>query len=455
VPAGVPAPYPPRLQAWTVVGILVLASLVSFMDRQIIALLVEPMRRDLRISDAQVGWLFSGFAIFYAVAGIPLAYLADRGNRKWLICAGIMAWSAMTVACGLARDFWMLMLARIGVGVGEASLTPAAHSMIADYFPREKIPVAVAVFQISGTLGTGVAFVAGGLVVALVGNAPPIDAGPFGMLQPWQMVFLYVGAPGMLVVLAMLAVREPVRRGVIRSYAGRPVGLGALAAFYRRNWRTFACHHLGYGVLSLVGFATVFWTPTFFQRIHDVPAGVSGIGYGLYFFVFASTGTFFGAKLGEHLFRKGYDDAPLRATLMGVGLMVPFGLLTPVVPWEWLAWVLYAPLMFFMNTAFGLAVGSLPVIAPSQMRGQVAAVYTLFNSAFGMGMGPVLVGAINDNLFPEADGVRHSLLLLMACGAPVWFTLLWLGRKHYASSYREAAELERTGALPDEAPKRR
>jgi MFS family permease len=437
--------YPPAPYAWFVVGVLVLASLISYVDRQVVALLVEPMRRDLNISDTQVGWLFSGFAIFYAVAGLPLAYLADRVNRRWLITIGIFFWSLMTIGCGLARNFWLLLGARIGVGVGEAVLTPSAHSLIGDYFPREKIPLAVAVFQLSGTLGTGIAFTVGGVIVELVKHAPPVDAGPFGFLKAWQMVFIYVGAPGMLAILLMLAVREPVRRGIIQAYAGKRVGLGALWAFYRRNWRTMLSHHVGFGAISLAGFSFVFWTPTFFQRIHGVPAGVAGAYYGLYFLTFATIGTYVGAWLGQHLYRKGHKDWPMRGTLMTAWVMIPLGLLAPSVPWAWLAWVLYAPLMFFINVPFGMAYGALPVIVPNQMRAQVAAIYLMLGSAVGMGLGPVVVGAINDHVFPEADGVRYSLMFMMAACAPVWIGLLWFGRRAYACSLREAEALEAAG----------
>lgn len=443
--AAVGVSYPKPAYAWFVVAILVVASLVSYVDRQVLALLVTPIRQDLRITDTQIGWLFSGFAIFYALAGLPLAYLADRVNRKWLVCIGIFAWSLMTVACGLARNFWMLFAARIGVGVGEATLTPAAHSLIGDYFPREKIPLAVGVFQMSGTLGTGIAYTVGGSVVMLLTGVPAVDAGPLGELQPWQLVFIAVGAPGALVVLLMLLVREPVRRGIIKAYAGSKIGLASLARFYQRNWRTLLLHHIGFGFIALCGFSVVFWTPSFFERIHGVPAGTAGFYYGFYFLTFATGATYLGALIGQRLYRMGHMDWPMCGTLMFAWPMIVLGLITPMVPWVELAWVLYAPLMFFINIPFGMAYGALPVIVPSQMRAQVSAVYLVFSSALGMGLGPVVTGAISDNIFPEPEGVRYSLMLMMGACGPFWLVLLWLGRKFYAKSLIEAEELERTG----------
>ncbi|MEN3976430.1 MFS transporter [Emcibacter sp. SYSU 3D8] len=441
-------PYPKSGYAWFVVGVLVLASLVSYVDRQVIALLVAPMKIDLGITDTQVGWLSSAFALFYAVAGLPLAWMADRFSRRRLIAAGIFLWSVMTVWCGLARGFWSLLAARIGVGVGEATLTPSAHSLIGDYFPREKIPLAVAVFQLSGTLGTGIAFTAGGLIVELVGTMPPVDAGILGILKPWQLVFICVGAPGVLVVLLMLLVREPVRRGVVKAYGGMDAGLSPLLAFYRANWRTLLAHHIGFGAVALAGFSFVFWTPTFFYRIHDVPAGRAGIYYGLYFLTFATAGTYFGAWIGGRMYRAGHKDWPMRGSLRWAWPMIPLGIAAPMVPWVEVAWLLYAPLMFFINVPFGMSYGALPVVVPNRLRAQVSAVYLMMGSAIGTGLGPVLTGAISDNLFPQPDGVRYSLMLMMAACAPVWLGLLWYARPHYARNLREAEELDLVVTTP-------
>lgn len=169
------APFPRPAYAWWVVFVLGLALIVSYIDRHIVSILVEPIKRDLGISDASAGWLFMGFAIFHALAGLPLARIADRKSRRMLISIGIIAWSAMTMACGLARNFAQLMVARIGVGVGEATLAPATASLIGDYFPRDRVPMAMSVFHTGAVLGSGLAFLLGGMVVEFVSNAPPAD----------------------------------------------------------------------------------------------------------------------------------------------------------------------------------------------------------------------------------------------------------------------------------------
>lgn len=185
------------LKAWLILALLTLASIVSFVDRQVVAIVVEPMKLDLGVSDTEIGWLYGVFAVFYALAAWPIAYLADMKSRKHIIAAGIFFWSVMTIACGLSRQFWQVLLARVGVGVGEASLGPATVSMVGDLFPRQQVPLALSVFQTAAVMGSGIAFIVGGLVLSVVQSAEPMVLPVFGELKPWQQTFIYVGLPGL------------------------------------------------------------------------------------------------------------------------------------------------------------------------------------------------------------------------------------------------------------------
>ncbi|MGA1104964.1 MAG: MFS transporter, partial [Pseudomonadales bacterium] len=181
--------------AWFIVFVMILASLIAWVDRQVVAIVVGPMQEDLGIGDTEVGWLYGVFALFYAAAAVPIAVLADRYSRKHLIAIGIFLWSLLTISCGLAKNFWQVFLARIGVGVGEATLTPAATSMISDYFPRKDVPLALSVFQAGPIIGSGLAFIIGGMVLELVQGAPPMVLPVVGELKPWQQTFVWVGLP--------------------------------------------------------------------------------------------------------------------------------------------------------------------------------------------------------------------------------------------------------------------
>ena len=282
--------YPPTAYQWWVVTVLMLALLVALIDRQIIALVIEPMKQDLGISDTQVGWLYSGFAIFYALAAYPIAWLADRKNRKAVINIGIFVWSLFTMACGVLNTFWLLFLARIGVGVGEAALTPSSHSLFGDIIPRHRMPLAIAIYQGGAILGTGLAFIFGGIVVSFLRHAEPVYLPLIGTVYAWQLAFIYVGAPGLLVILLMMTIREPKRRTPVVN-KNTKVDRSELRAFYVDNRRTIILHHLGFTMLVLMGYAFVFWTPSFFERVHGVAAERASIVYGFLFLVAGGGGS--------------------------------------------------------------------------------------------------------------------------------------------------------------------
>ncbi|MFQ5636261.1 MAG: MFS transporter, partial [Gammaproteobacteria bacterium] len=211
--------WPSAGKAWYAVSILVVAFIFSFIDRIIIALLVEPIKRDLGISDFGIGMLQGlAFAVFYALVGIPIGRWADRYSRRWIIGVGIFLWSVMTAGCGLAKNFWQLFLARVGVGVGEAALSPAAYSMISDYFPRHKLGRALGVYQAGAFVGAGLSFLVGGLVIRYVMGAEGLSLPLIGEVRPWQMVFFAVGFPGIAVALLMRTVGEPERRGKLAGH---------------------------------------------------------------------------------------------------------------------------------------------------------------------------------------------------------------------------------------------
>ena len=210
-----------RPYVWWVAIVLSIAMLVSYVDRQIVALVVEPMREDLGYTDTQTGFLYAGFAIFYALAGIPIAYLVDTRSRRGLIAWGIFLWSIATMVCGLVRGYWALFAARIGVGVGEATLTPATYSMLGDLMPRQRLPLALGIFQVGAVVGSGLSFLIGGLIVSQVRHAPPVDLPLIGEVFSWQMTFIYVGLPGLLVLLLFTTIKEPKRKHMVQASADR------------------------------------------------------------------------------------------------------------------------------------------------------------------------------------------------------------------------------------------
>lgn len=429
-------PYPNRVYSWFVIGVLIVAALVAYVDRQVVAIVVDPMKEDLGVGDAQIGWLYGVFAVFYAIAALPIAWLADRKSRKLIIAAGIFFWSLMTMACGLTRTYWNVLLARIGVGVGEATLTPATTSLVGDYFPREQVPLALSVFQTGPIMGSGIAFIIGGYVLGLVQDAEPLVLPYFGALRPWQQTFVYLGAPGLLLAFLFLVIREPVRRAGPASTDGAG-SIAALFAFYRRHARTLTLHHLGNLSLVLAGYAFVFWTVSFFVRVYGYEAAEASQIFGWIFLVAGPLGPILVALLARRLSDRGHGDANILAGMIGGAAAVVVILLVQAAPSAAWAFVLYVPAMIAINSPFGIAAGALPVITPPNLRAQVAAVY-LFVVSIGMMVGPPITGAFNEYVFPELEGVRYSLVTVTAIFGLIGIVLLQLARRPYAASLEEA-----------------
>ncbi len=416
--------------AWAVLALLMLASIVSFVDRQVVAIVVEPMKVDLAISDSQVGWLYGVFAVFYAIAAWPIALMADSKSRKHIIAIGIFFWSVMTIACGLSRHFWQVFVARIGVGIGEASLGPATVSMTGDLFPREQIPLALSVFQTAAVMGSGIAFIIGGFVLEIVQGAEPLVLPVVGELKPWQQTFVYVGLPGLLLAFVFLLLKEPTR---LQAPASRTASMRVLKGFYRQNLLAVACHHLGFLSLALLGYAFVFWSVSYFTRVHGVDAAEAAQNFGWIFLLTGPIGPVAAAMFARKLSDRGLRDANIIAGMVAGCLAVPAIVLIQFAPSAAWAYALYVPAMIFVNAPFGIANGSLPVIAPSVIHAQVAAIY-LFVVSIGNLLGPPIAGYFNEVVFPEADGVRYSIISLTLGFGVLGVLMLQMARRPYAAA---------------------
>lgn len=389
------------------------------------------MKEDLGVGDTEIGWLYGIFALFYAVAAVPIAALADTKSRKHIIAIGIFLWSLMTIACGLTRNFWQILFARIWVGVGEATLSPSTTSLIGDYFPRRDIPLALSIFQTGPIIGTGIAFIIGGVVLDLVQQAEPMIIPGIGALKPWQQTFVYVGVPGLFLAAFFLLIREPVRRPLPLTQDEN--GVMTLGGFYNAHAKTILFHHAGFISLVLTGYAFVFWSVSFLVRVHGMEAAEASQAFGWIFVFFGPMGPLLIAWIAKRLSDRGYEDANITAGMIGGILTIPTVLLIQVAPSATWALVFYGPALLAVNSPFGIASGALPVITPPHLRARVAAIYML-TGAFGMLFGPPLAGAFNEYVFPGPGGVRNSMITMTCIFGLIGITLLWFGRRHYSAS---------------------
>ncbi len=438
-------PYPRPAYAWYVVAVLFVAYTFSFIDRQIISLMVDPIRRDLQISDTQISLLQGlAFALFYTFLGIPIARAADVRSRRLIITAGVFLWSLMTAACGLARSFFTLFIARMGVGVGEAALNPSAYSLIADYFPPRTVSRAISVYAGGIFIGAGLAYILGGTVIELASAQVDIVLPVIGTAHPWQIAFFAVGLPGLLVALLMLSVREPLRRGLARvgpseaADTPRAIPLREAIRFVWTRRRTFGGHIGGFMFLSILGYANINWVPAFLMRTFGLGIGETGRIFGLILLIFGTGGVVGAGWIADALRRRGYTDANMRCVMIGAIVLLPVGIAAPLVSSLPVAIALLCLTTFLWSLPFGVAPAALQPITPNQLRAQVSAFYQFIMNLVGLAIGPTMVAVITDYVFASDGAVRYSLAIATALMAPPAALVLGLGLRHYRASLKDA-----------------
>lgn len=355
---------------------LFFAYAVAFIDRAILSILVEPMRRDLSINDTQVGLLAGvAFVIFYVGLGVPLGLVADRWNRKRLITISIVFWSAMTAACGLARTFGQLFVARIGVGVGEAGLSPASYSLIADLFPSNRRGAPLGLYNAAIYLGSGLALIIGAAVVARVGHAEVLHLVLIGPIRPWQTVFFVVALPGFIVALLMTTVREPVRHTSTETDE-RP-SIGETFSHIRTHARLYFMHFLAFGFLAAPSSILFLWARPFLTRRFGIAPADAGYWIGLLLIFCATTRMMLGSTLADVLQSRGIRDGTicvgLAASICLIGPLAVLGAL----PTVQLALCDIGLMLFFGASAFGAAPAALQLVTPNRIRAVVSGLYLL------------------------------------------------------------------------------
>ena len=423
---------------WYAVFILLLAYILSFVDRIIMSLLVIPIQKDLGTSDTEMGFLMGfAFALFYTVIGIPIARLSDVKSRKIIVSVGIFLWSIMTAACGLTKSFFQLFLARIGVGVGEAALSPAAYSMITDFFPEEKLGRAISVYQSGGLFGGGLAFIIGGAVVSLIISSKAISLPLIGFLQPWQMAFIVVGLPGVLMALLMLTVKEPRRKGMGQDLA-QSVSVKDAVAFMFKNWKVYFSVFFGFAILASPITSSFTWFPAYFQRIHGMSIADSGRVLGLILFFLSSSGVIFGGWLGDYLKKRKYQDSYFRVGLIASILPVPFTLLVTSLSDLNAVIMLLCPFIFFASMPIAIGPIILQDITPNQLRAQVAAVYMLFLNLLTAILVTTGIGFITDYVYQDQNAIGQSIMVVNLISAPLAFLALSFGIYHYNKNQTKA-----------------
>jgi len=429
---------PAARAAWYAAIVLMLCYALSFVDRAILGLLVPQIEADLGISDTLMGLLqgFS-FAIFYAVMGLPLGRIADRANRRNLIAICIAFWSFFTAGCAGAKSYASLFLARMGVGIGEAGLHPASYSMLSDHFAKERLGKALSVYYMGQVLGSSLALSVGGTVVQIVTRKPDVTLPVLGSIASWRLTFLIVGLPGLLFALLLFTLREPVRKGMLRTSLGKEkLSLGETFAEVRKRWQSVAGISVGFifHAACLYGFTA--WVPPYFLRVHGWSIGEAGRALGLLVITFGCAGLYLGGFLSERWQRRGFVDAPLRVAIpcaIGIILFLVPAMLMPTAAWSL---ALIGPGVFCLVLPMGTVGAALTIIFPNQVRAQVSALYLFILNLGGQSLGPLLPGVFTDYLFKDKKMVGASFALTMAISGSIMLAIYLATLRSYRVHYQ-------------------
>lgn len=408
------ASWPRPAYAWYVVIMLAIASLLSTVDRSVLNLLLPPIKKDFALSDTELGLIQgAAFGLLHTLMILPFGWLADRAARNRIVTGGIAFWSLMTAGCGLATNFVQLFVARMAVGVGEASLSGCVAPLISDYFPREKRTLPLSVYAVVGGTGNSIALLAGGALSVVILHGHTWHLPVVGELRPWQGIFVVVGLPGLLWALATLTVSEPLR------HRGDVISNAELLRFLRQRANIIVPHFFGNCCFTVFAYGFGAWTPTVMMRVYGWSMADAGYSLGLISLFSVLSGGTLGGLISQRLFRRGRQDANLLTVSVGVAVLTIPGSLLAFMPSGWAALMVIAPIAFFNMFQGGPSTAAMQEIAPGRLRGRVSALYYATTALLGMSFGALLIGLLTDHVFRNDQAVAKSISLAAVTLCPV------------------------------------
>jgi MFS family permease len=425
---------------WYTVIVLALVAMLAQIDRGVISLVVQPMKRDLQLSDTQVSLLIGfAFTFFYALCGPPISRISDRGVRKNVIAASLTIWSLGTALCGLAQNFWAFFFARAVVGGAESGSSPATLSMMADVVPRHRLPRAFAIYNSGVMGGMALSLVFGGLLLGLLADLPGFRVPGIGTIHNWHLVFMILGLPGLLVAaLLMITVPEPRRKGGHKA-GGYP--LKEVFGYIKAHKAMHGPLLLGVLIMSVQSFGISAWGPAFYERTYGWGPAVIGPILGLVTLGSSLLGLFIGAWLCEVLGKR-RDDANLFVLFLAQILSIPFVAAAPLMPTPWLALSFSAVGGVIAGMGGPAYNAALQLSTPNTMRAQINALYLFTIAAVGGGMGPLLIALLTDFVAQSEASLRYVLVGFRLVLGPLDAVLIWMAIRHYRTAYRERLQAD-------------
>lgn len=392
-------------------------------------MLVGPIRADLGLSDTEVSLLHGlAFAICYTVLGVwPIGRWADTGNRRNIVAGGIFLWSLMTALCGRATSYLGLFAARVGVGVGEAALTPTAYSMIADLYPPRQRSRALALFSVGIYVGIGTAVMITGAMVAMIATAAVMHWPLIGEVRPWQLPFLILGPLGMLVTLWMLRIPEPARQ----TMPAVSMGFADVIALMWQQRRFYLMHTFGVSMLTLVFNGVAFWIPAHFMRVHGYGPADVAFTYGPIMLFAGAAGIMAGGALADRWRARGRQDAELRVLMISAVLLAPLVALTFGTSQPQTALMLLVPTLFCSSFPFAAASAALQLVTPGPLRARTSALYLLVINLTGIGFGATAMSLVSDYVLRDEQRIGDGVIAVTAVAAPLAALFIALALRRY------------------------
>ena len=406
-----------RAYAWYVVSVLTLIYVISFIDRLILNVIIEPIRLELNLTDIQIG-LINGtsFAVFYTLLALPCGRIVDLVNRKIVILCGLLIWSVLTILSAFSDGFWELFIFRMGVGVGEAALTPAAFSIIADYFRKGERGAALSFYGTGIYIGIFLVYSGGGLLYGFIEEI--VQSGAFihfsfiDSFSTWRIVLVLVGVPSLLACFFVMSIREPQRRNDVDDMdtVDRKTTVREVVGYLSEHSRAFTYYFAGIAFIATATYVRDMWNTSFFLRTHSVSLAEINLWYGLIALSAGIAGILTGGRTSDYLYSKGVKAAPIKVMLFTVFAWMPFGFSYLLVPSWVVSVILIFPTVFFSSMAYGANYAALQEIMPVRMRGIGVSLMLIVTNILGLGIGPVGVAFLTDYIFQDTGMIRYSML---------------------------------------------
>ncbi|SDI51688.1 Sugar phosphate permease [Paraburkholderia steynii] len=441
-----------RFYPWLLVVALFFTSVVSYLDRNIISLFVGPIRQEIGLSDVQVSLLQGiAFALLYSVMGLPFGRLVDHHTRKTLIASGVLLWSAMTICCGLSTTFWQLFFSRMGVGIGEACLGPAAFSMIADCFAPAQRGRAIASYNMSNYVGVGISLLFGGTIISMLTRLADIGFTGLSSMPTWRLAFVIAGLPGTLMAFVVLALKEPQRREVMQFDDGQRRKLG-LWSYLSGRKSAFVSIYTVYTLTAMIGYIVVAWAPSFYIRHHHMRPADVGLLMGGMTILSGVTGCICGGYLSDALAAKSVRGGRFRLPLLWwpIAVATIIGMVFASSPtWS----LLFLGLLTFGSAlSFSGAATVIQDVVPNQLRGQAAALNYIWTGIIGLSLGPTSVAMVTQYVLKDSSLLGDALAIVVVPLSVVGFLACYLGQKNYQEARNDLIATLRTGINARVAP---